>query len=146
MASTYTANNGIEKPSTGEQSGTWGDTTNINFDTIDRALNGVGAISLSGTAYTLQTSDGSLDEGHYKVLVLGGSPAGTCTVTISPSDQDKLYFIYNNSGESAVIQQGNGSGGTVTIANGSSKIVYADGAGTGAKVRTSQDLWNLPGL
>ena len=37
MASTYTAQNGIEKPGTGEQSGTWGTTTNLNFDIIDRA-------------------------------------------------------------------------------------------------------------
>ena len=32
MASTYTTNTGIEKPGSGEQSGTWGDTTNTNFD------------------------------------------------------------------------------------------------------------------
>ena len=71
MASTYTANSGIEKPGTGEQSGTWGSTTNTNFDIIDRVLNGVGSITLSGTTHTLSTSDGSLADGHYKVLVLG---------------------------------------------------------------------------
>ena len=49
MASTYTANSGIEKPGSGEQSGTWGTTTNTNFDIIDRVLNGVGSITLSGT-------------------------------------------------------------------------------------------------
>ena len=36
MTSTYTANNGIEKIETGDQSGTWGETTNTNFD-IDRS-------------------------------------------------------------------------------------------------------------
>ena len=45
MASTYTVNTGIEKPGTGEQSGTWGTTTNTNFDIVDRAINGVGSIS-----------------------------------------------------------------------------------------------------
>ena len=77
MASTYTDNNGIEKPGSGEQAGTWGTTTNLNFDIIDRALNGVGSVTLSGTTHTLTTSDGSLSEGHYKVLVLGGSPPGS---------------------------------------------------------------------
>ena len=47
MASTYTANTGVEKIGTGEQSGTWGTTTNLNLDIIDRAINGVGAITLS---------------------------------------------------------------------------------------------------
>ena len=71
MASTYTNNTGIEKPGSGEQAGLWGTTTNRNFDIIDRSLNGVGTITLSGTTHTLTTSDGSLSDGQYKVLVLG---------------------------------------------------------------------------
>ena len=67
MTSTYTANNGIEKIETGDQSGTWGETTNTNFDIIDRALNGVGSITLSGTSHTLTTTDGSLTDGMFKV-------------------------------------------------------------------------------
>jgi hypothetical protein len=132
MASTYTSNNGIEKPSTGEQSGTWGDTTNINFDIIDRALNGVGAISLSGTTHTLSTSDGAVSEGDYKVLVLGGSPSGTNTITITPSDQQKSYLVHNNTSQSAVFTQG--SGGNATIEAGAFSWIFADGAGAGAAV------------
>ena len=132
MASTYTANNGIEKPGSGEQSGTWGTTTNTNFDIIDRALNGVGAITLSGTTHTLSTSDGALSDGHYKVLVLGGSPSGANTITISPNDQDKLYFVYNNTSQNAIFSQG--SGANATILAGDFGVVYADGAGAGAAV------------
>ena len=132
MASSYTANTGIEKPGSGEQAGTWGTTTNNNFDIIDRAINGVGGITLSGTTHTLTTTDGSLSDGGYKVLVFGGSPSGTNTVTISPNDQDKFYLVHNNSGQSVTLTQG--SGGNVTVANGKHKFVYADGAGSGAKV------------
>jgi len=132
MASTYTANTGVEKITSGEQAGTWGTTTNLNFDIIDRAINGVGSISLSGTSHTLTTTDGSLSDGGYKVLAFGGSPSGTNTVTISPNDQDKVYLVYNSSGQSVVLTQG--SGGNVTVVNNSFKIVYADGAGSGAKV------------
>ena len=82
MTSSYTSNTGIEKPATGDQSGTWGDTVNVNMDIIDRVLNGVGAISLSGTTHTITTSDGSLSDGMYRVLVLGGSPSGTNTITV----------------------------------------------------------------
>ena len=93
MASTYTANSGIEKIGAGEQAGTWGTTTNNNLDILDRAINGVGAITLSGTTHTLTTSDGTLSDGGFKVLVLGGSPSGTNTITISPNDQDKVYIV-----------------------------------------------------
>ena len=47
MASTYTVNIGIEKPGTGDQSGTWGSTTNTNFDIIDQATNGVATVTLA---------------------------------------------------------------------------------------------------
>jgi hypothetical protein len=139
MASTYTANVGVEKIGAGEQAGTWGTTTNNNFDIIDRAINGVGAITLSGTTHTLTTSDGTLSDGQYKVLVLGGSPSGTNTITITPNDQDKLYFVKNSSGQSATFTQG--SGANVTIANGKGAIIYADGAGSGAAVTDLTDVF-----
>jgi len=132
MASSYTVNNGIEKPAAGEQEGAWGGTLNTNFDIIDRVLSGVGSISLSGTTHTLTTTDGTLTDGMYKVLVLGGSPSGTNTITISPNDQDKLYFVVNSSGQTATFTQGSGS--NVSIATGTFDIIYADGAGAGAAV------------
>jgi hypothetical protein len=132
MASTYTTNQGLEKPATGDRSGTWGTMTNTNMDMLDRAISGVGALSLTGTTTTLTTSDGSASDGNYKVLILGGSPSGTNTITLSPNDADKLYFVVNASGESVIFTQG--SGANVTIANGAADIIYADGAGAGAAV------------
>lgn len=132
MASTYTTNSGIELIANGEQSGTWGTTTNNNLSILDRLVNGIGAITLSGTTHTLTTSDGVLSDGQFAVLVFGGSPSGTNTVTISPNDGQHLYIVRNASGQSVVLTQG--SGGNVTVANGDTKIVYSDGAGAGAAV------------
>ena len=144
MASTYTSNGGIELIATGEQSGTWGTTTNTNLQIVDRLTNGVGAISLSGTTHTLTTSDGTLSDGQYSVLVFGGSPSGTNTVTISPNDAQHVYFVKNGSGQSVVLTQG--SGGNVTVANGKSAIVYADGAGSGAEVVDVTDTFDFQPL
>ena len=137
MASSYTANLGIEKPGSGEQAGTWGTTTNTNFDIIDRAINGVLSLSLSGTTTTLTTTDGALSDGGHKVLLLAGSPSGTNTITISPNDQDKVYLVKNSSGQTATFQQGDGSGGTASVLNGETAWVFADGAGTGAQVQVA---------
>ena len=68
----------------------------------------------------------------YKVLVLGGSPSGTNTITIAPNDAQKTYMVYNNSGQSAIFSQG--SGANVTVANGDTKLIYTDGVGSGAAV------------
>jgi hypothetical protein len=132
MPSTYTTNGGIELPANGEQSGTWGETVNDNMAIIDRLTNGVGAISLSGTTHTLTTADGTLSDGQYNVLVLGGSPSGTNTITISPNDGEHVYIVKNASGQTATFTQG--SGANVSVLNNTTKIIYADGAGAGAAV------------
>jgi len=144
MASTYTANSGIEKIGAGEQAGTWGTTTNNNLDILDRAINGIGAITLTGTTHTLTTSDGTLSDGGYKVLVLGGSPSGTNTITISPNDQDKVYIVQNGTNQTATFTQG--SGANVSVAAGSKKIIYADGAGSGAAVIDVTDALDIASL
>lgn len=132
MPSTYTTNGGIEKIATGEQSGSWGDTTNLNFDILDRITNGVGSVALSGTSSNLQTADGALSDGQFKAIVLTGSPSGTHTITVLPNDAQKIYYVINSSGQSVIFDQGSGS--NVTIANGQTKVIYCDGAGTSAAV------------
>ena len=132
MPSTYTDNGGIELPDNGEQASTWGNTVNDNMNIIDRLTNGVGSISLSGTTHTLTTTDGATSDGHYKVLVLGGSPSGTNTITVSPNNGQHVYIVKNNSGQTATFTQG--SGANVSVATGATKIIYCDGAGSGAAV------------
>jgi hypothetical protein len=132
MPSTYTTNGGIELPANGEQSGTWGSTVNDNMNIVDRLTNGVGVISLSGTTHTLTTADGTPSDGHYSVLVLGGAPSGTNTITIAPNDGQHVYIVKNSSGQTATFTQG--SGGNVSVLNGTAKILATNGAGAGAQV------------
>jgi hypothetical protein len=133
MASTYTNNSGLEKIGSGEQAGTWGDTTNNNLDIIDRTVNGVLTLTISGNT-TLTASDGTLSNGHYKIVILSGSPATAFNLTIDPNDQQKWYIFKNSTGQTATIKQGSGSGTTVSIIDGTTKIVYADGTGSNANV------------
>jgi len=140
MASTYTANTGLEKIASGEQAGTWGNTTNANFDIIDDALNGVLSITVSGET-TLTTSDGVLSNGHHKVIILAGTPSSAFNLIIAPNDVQKWYIVVNSSGQTATVLQGGGSGTTVAITDGASTTVYADGAGTNANVaKVSTDV------
>ena len=149
MGSQYTPNGGIELIGLGEQAGAWGTTTNNNFTIIDRLINGVKEIVLSGdgsSAHTLTTSDGSLSDGMFKVIIFKGSPSGSFAVTIDPEDADKLYFVKNECGQTVFMRQGShsnsGAGnvaGTETaraveIPNGDSAIVFADGGGASATV------------
>jgi len=132
MPSTFTSNTGIEKIADGEQTGLWGQTTNLNLDIIDRSLNGSTSISLSGTTHTLTTSNGLLSDGQFAVLLFAGSPSGTNTVTIAPNTAQKLYFVRNTTAETVILSQG--SGATVSVLPGTSRVVFTDGAGAGAAV------------
>ena len=131
MASTYTAA-GIELITDGEQSGTWGQTTNTNWEMMEEMVTGVVSVALTGTTATLTTSDGSSSDGRHSVVVFSGTPGGTCTVTVSPNDMQKVYWIVNGSDQTVTMTQG--SGGNINVAAGSKKIIYCDGAGAGAEV------------
>jgi len=131
MASTYTAT-GIELITDGEQSNTWGQTTNTNFELFEEMITGVVSIALSSTSYTLTTTDGATSNGRHAVIVFTGTPGGTCTVTVSPNDMQKVYFIVNNTDQTVTMSQG--SGANVSVATGKTKVLYCDGAGAGAAV------------
>jgi len=135
MPSTFTSSGGIQKPGTGELSGTWGTVTNTNFDIIDRLVNGVTSISLSGfsvaSPYSLTTSDGEVSIGQFLVITFTGAGVAV-KVNIVPQDATKVYFIKNSSGYTVTMAQGTGA--TVTIATGTSKLIYTDGIGATSSV------------
>ena len=147
MPSTYTSNTGIEKPGSGEQSGTWGTTTNTNFDIIDQALHGQASVAIVGDT-DLTTNDGSISDGANTVIILTGSPGATFELRVTPTDQEKYYNIRNETNAACrVIYKGvtyTTSNG-VEIAAGASQAVTGDGGGAAGVFKSltpSTDLVN----
>lgn len=134
MPSSYTTNLGLEKPATGEQAGVWGITANTSYDSIDTATDGNLSISLSASTYTLVTAQGAASEGRNKLITWTGTLGQQATVNLQPNTAKKLYFMQNRTigGYSILFQQGTGGGFTLQAGYGA--IIYADGAGAGAKV------------
>ena len=131
MPSQYTANTGIEKPGSGEQSGTWGTTTNTNFDIIDQALHGQAQIVISGDQ-DLTTNNGSTSDGANTVLILTGSPGATFELRVDPPDAKKFYTIKNETDSACRIIYKGATYSTSTgveIAAGASQAVTGDGGG-----------------
>jgi len=141
MASTYTSNTGIEKPGSGEQSGTWGNTVNTNSDILDRALNGILTLGLSGANSTLTTTDGTLSNGQYKLISFTGSPSANHTVNVLPNDSQKIYFLNNTTNQTVIISQGTGA--SVTLPAGESDVIYCDGGGVAAAVVDLSATFNV---
>ena len=145
MASTYTTNFGIEKIGSGDQSGSWGTTTNFNLDILDRVAS-FKSVAITGTTHTLTVREAApdsgtenLQDGMFRVIKFTGALGANNTVTVAPNTTT-AYFIFVNSTTdsgssgpySVVIKQG--SGAEITIPNGHSSVVFCDGAGSGAAV------------
>ena len=143
----YTNDLRLSELATGEGSGTWGNTTNTNLELIAEAFSfGTEAITTNADTHTTTIADGSTDPGRSIFLKYTGTLDSTCTITIGPNTVSKLWFIENatSGSQSIIIKQG--SGATITIANGQTKAIYSDGAGSGAAmVDAFQDL-SVPDL
>lgn len=127
MASTYSPSLKLELIGNGDQSGTWGTTTNTNLGTLlEQAITGVQAITMVNADYTLSNLNGAADEARNAVLVVGGTNAAIRNV-IAPA-VEKLYVIRNNTvGGFAIVIKTSASTG-VSIANGTTAFVYCDGS------------------
>lgn len=110
----------------GEQSGTWGQTTNSNLGTLlEQAITGVTSITMVDANYTLTDLNGVSDEARNAVLVIGGTNSAQRDV-IAPS-VNKLYVVKNNTSGGYAIRIKTSSGIAVTVPNGVTTTVYCDG-------------------
>jgi hypothetical protein len=125
--STYSTNLGLELIGTGEQSGTWGATTNANLGTLlEQSVVGYAtqAVTDSGVATALLISNGASSTGRNYVIELTGVLTAARTVTV-PAVNKPYTFFNNTSGGFAVTVKVTGQTG-VTIAAGKRAIVYTN--------------------
>ena len=123
----------LEEIVTGAQSGTWGDTTNVNLKLIAEAFS-YGTEAISGTTHDTIIANGVSDSGRSMYLKYTGSLSSACTITLGPNTVSKVWIIENATSGSQNIIISQGSGANITISNGSTKVIYTDGAGSGAAV------------
>ena len=124
MASTYSAIK-IELIGTGDQSGTWGNTTNTNLGTaIEQAIVGKADVTVSSTSVTLTLTDSNaLQDARALYLNLSGTPGGAATLNVPAIE--KNYIVKNGTGETVTIKVTGQTG--VAIPDGKTVLVYNNG-------------------
>jgi len=125
MASTYSTNLALELIGTGDQAGTWGNTTNTNLGTlIEQAISGYVTQAVStGTDTTITIPNGATGVARNMFIELTGT-GGTDTNLIVPANK-KLYFIYNNASGAVTVKVAGQTG--VSVAVGAKVILVSDG-------------------
>ena len=132
---TYVNDLRLKEISTGDESGTWGTSTNTNLELIAEAFSfGTEGITTNADTHTTTIADGSTDPGRSIYLKYTGTLDSACTITIGPNTVSKLWFIENGTSGSQNIIISQGSGANITLPAGDVKVVYSDGAGSGAAI------------
>jgi hypothetical protein len=130
VASTYSNNLKIELIGTGDQSGTWGTTTNTNLGTaLEQAIVGYGNPNFATDANTTISLTDSNASQTARAFVLNVTSSVSLTATrelVVPTVQ-KPYIIRNNTtgGQSITVKTSAGTG--VTVPAGKYAYVYANG-------------------
>jgi hypothetical protein len=110
----------------GEQTGTWGSTTNTNFGTLlEQAIVGQTTIVMTNADYTLTNLNGTTDEARSAVIIVTGTQNATYSVIVPAVP--KLYMVTNSltAPQVAYIKM---SGGTTTqVPNGQTMYLYCTG-------------------
>ena len=125
MASTASPSLRLELMATGDQSGTWGDTTNTNLGTLlEQAITGYLAIAKVGTGdYTLSNTDYLSNETRNALIEFTGTPGGAFNVIVPLAEK---LWVFKNSTNGAMTVKG-ATGTTITVAVGTSRWLYCDG-------------------
>ena len=129
----------LKEITTGDESGTWGTSTNTNLSLIGEALSFATLACFpsdaddTSTATVGQATSSAARAMYFKVTSTATLSA-TRTLTIAPQTISRVMFIENATTGSQSINISQGSGANVTIVSGTAKVVYLDGAGSGAAV------------
>jgi hypothetical protein len=130
---TYVNDLRLKEITTGDESGTWGTSTNTNLELIAEAFSyGTEVITTNADTHTTTIADGATDPGRALYLKYTGTLDSACTITIGPNTVSKVWIVENGTSGSQDIILSQGSGANITIPAGDTKVVYSDGAGAGA--------------
>jgi hypothetical protein len=124
MASNYSPLK-IELITTGEQSGTWGTTTNVNLGTaIEEAITGTANVTFASADITLTLLDTNVSQTARNLrLRLTGTTGGTRELIVP--NIEKQYIVQNDTANTVTIKNATGTG--VAIPSLVSAIVFNDG-------------------
>ena len=126
MASTYSPLK-IELIGTGDQSGTWGTTTNTNLGTaIEQAITGSGDVAFSSADVTLTLTNTNTSQTARNLrLNLTGTSGGARNLTVP--DIEKFYIVANGLADDVTVK--NTTGTTYTVPAGTTGQVFSTGTG-----------------
>jgi hypothetical protein len=140
MASTY-SDLKIELIGTGEQTGTWGATTNNNFSiAVGEAITGSADVAFSSADVTLTLTDTNAAQAARCLrLNLTGTSGGARQLILGSGCQiEKLYLVNNGLADAVTVKNTSGTG--IAVPAGRSMFVFNNGTNVVEAVNTAVSM------
>jgi hypothetical protein len=140
MASTY-SDLKIELIGTGDQTGTWGSTTNNNFSVaINEAITGSADVAFSSADVTITLTDTNAAQTARNLrLNLTGTSGGARNLILGSGCQiEKLYLVNNGLADAVTVKNTTGTG--IAVPAGKSMFVYNNGTNVVEAVNATSSI------
>lgn len=116
----------LEKPATGEKSGTWGTIANLNYDMLEAAIAGTTTISTTSGTVVLTNVDYTNDQAKKAILYCNGALVGNLILEIP--NASKTYIVVNNTSNAYTVSVKTNSGSAKAVTQGAAATLYCDGS------------------
>jgi hypothetical protein len=116
----------LQLMATGQNSGTWGNVTNVNLEAVEEAITGSTNVTFASNNQTLSASNtnSSQDFRNLRLNLVGTTGGSTRTLTVP--DIEKVYIVNNTCGDA--VQVLNSTGSNISVPAGKTMYLFSTGS------------------
>jgi hypothetical protein len=116
----------LQLMATGQNSGTWGNVTNVNLEAVEEAITGSADVTFASNNQTLSASNTNSSQNfrNLRLNLIGTTGGSTRTLTVP--DIEKVYIVNNTCGDAVQVQ--NSTGSNISVPSGKTMYLFSTGS------------------
>lgn len=116
----------LQLMATGQNSGTWGNVTNVNLEAVEEAITGSSDVTFASNNQTLSASNTNSSQTfrNLRLNLIGSTGGATRTLTVP--DIEKVYIVNNTCGDAVQVQ--NSTGSNIAVPAGKTMYLFSTGS------------------
>lgn len=116
----------LQLMATGQNSGTWGNVTNVNLEAVEEAITGSADVTFASNNQTLSASNTNSSQNfrNLRLNLIGTTGGSTRTLTVP--DIEKVYIVNNTCGDA--VQVLNSTGSNISVPAGKTMYLFSTGS------------------
>jgi hypothetical protein len=116
----------LQLMATGQNSGTWGNVTNVNLEAVEEAITGSSDVTFASNNQTLSASNTNSSQTFRNLRLNLIGTTGGATRTLTVPDIEKVYIVNNTCGDAVQVQ--NSTGSNIAVPAGKTMYLFSTGA------------------